>query len=75
MLVKSLCEDNHLDDLRETFNTLQSYSMKLNPNKCAFGVMMGKLLGFMVFQRGIKVNPKKIWAIMELEPPRTVKEV
>ena len=75
MLVKSLCEDNHLDDLRETFNTLQSYTMKLNPNKCAFGVMMGKLLGFMVSQRGIKVNPKKIWAIMELEPPRTVKEV
>ena len=36
---------------------------------------MGKLLGFMVSQRGIKVNPKKIWAIMELEPPRTVKEV
>ena len=75
MLVKSLCEDNHLDNLRETFNTLQSYTMKLNPNKCAFGVMMGKLLGFMVSQRGIKVNPKKIWAIMELEPPRTVKEV
>ena len=75
MLVKSLCQDNHLDDLRETFNTLQSYTMKLNPNKCAFGVMMGKLLGFMVSQRGIKVNPKKIWAIMELEPPRTVKEV
>ena len=75
MLVKSLCEDNHLDDLRETFNTLQSYTMKLNPNKCAFGVMMGKLLGFMVSQRGIKVNPKKIWAIMELEPPRMVKEV
>ena len=75
MLVKSLCKDNHLDDLRETFNTLQSYTMKLNPNKCAFGVMMGKLLGFMVSQRGIKVNPKKIWAIMELEPPRAVKEV
>ena len=75
MLVKSLCKDNHLDDLRETFNTLQSYTIKLNPNKCAFGVMMGKLLGFMVSQRGIKVNPKKIWAIMELEPPRTVKEV
>ena len=75
MLVKSLCKDNHLDDLRDTFNTLQSYTMKLNPNKCAFGVMMGKLLGFMVSQRGIKVNPKKIWAIMELEPPRTVKEV
>ena len=49
--------------------------MKLNSNKCAFGVTTGKFLGFMVSQRGIKVNPKKIWVIMELESPRTVKEV
>ena len=32
-------------------------------------------MGFMVSQRGIEVNPEKIRAIMELEPPRTVKEV
>ena len=75
MLVKSLRENDHLDDLSETFNTLRSYNMKLNPNKCAFGVTAGKFLGFMVSQRGIKVNPKKIQAIMELEPPKTVKEV
>ena len=31
MLVKSLHEEDHLDDLRETFNTLRSYNMKLNP--------------------------------------------
>ena len=49
--------------------------MKLNPNKCAFGVMAGKFLGFMVSQRGIEVNPEKIRAIMELEPPMTAKEV
>ena len=75
MLVKSLHEDDHLDDLRETFDTLRSYNMKLNPNKCAFGVTAGKFLGFMVSQRGIEVNPEKIRAIMELEPPRTVKEM
>ena len=75
MLVKSLRENDHLDDLSETFNTLRSYNMKLNPNKCAFGVTAGKFLGFMVSQRGIKVNPKKIQAIMDLEPPKTVKEV
>ena len=38
MLVKSKEEEDHLDDLRETFNTLRQYSMKLNPSKCAFGV-------------------------------------
>ena len=75
MLVKSLHEDDHLGDLHETFNTLRSYNMKLNSNKCAFGVTAGKFLGFMVSQRGIEVNPKKIWAIMELESPRTIKEV
>ena len=75
MLVKSLSEDDHLSDLRETFDTLRTYNMKLNPSKCAFGVTAGKFLGFMVSQRGIEVNPEKIQAIIELEPPRTVKEV
>ena len=75
MLVKSLHEVDHLDDLRKTFDTLRSFKMKLNPNKCAFGVTAGKFLGFMVSQRGIEVNPEKVRAIMELEPPRTVNEV
>ena len=48
MLVKSREEENHLDDLEETFNTLRQYSMKLNPTKCAFGVSFRKFLGFMV---------------------------
>ena len=75
MLVKSLRKYDRLDDLRETFNTLRSYNMKLNPNKYAFGVTAGKFLGFMVSQRGIEVNLEKIWAIMELEPLKMVKEV
>ena len=75
MLVKSLRENDHLDDLRETFNTLRSYNMKLNPSKCVFGVTAGKFLGFMVSQRSIEVNPEKVRAIIELGPPRTVKEV
>ena len=66
MIVKSLHEEDHLDNLRETFNTLQSYNMKLNPNKFTFGVTAGKFLGFMVSQRGIEVNLEKIRAIMEL---------
>ena len=75
MLVKSLCEDDHLDDLRETFDTLRSYNMKPNPNKCAFRVTAAKFLGFMVSQRGIEVNLEKIRAIMELEPLKTIKEM
>ena len=75
MLVKSPHEDDHLGDLCETFNTFWLYNMKLNLGKCAFGVMTGKFLGFMVSQRGIEVNPEKVRAIIELEPLRTVKEV
>ena len=62
MLVKSQLENDHLDDLKETFDTFHSYNMKLNPSKCTFGVTAGKFLGFMVSQRGIKVNPDKIQA-------------
>ena len=48
MLVKSKEEENHLDDLKETFNILRQYSMKLNPSKCAFRVSSGKFIDFMV---------------------------
>ena len=48
MLVKSRKEKDHLDDLRETFNTLRQYHIKLNPSKCAFRVSSGKFLGFIV---------------------------
>ena len=75
MLVKSIREDDHLNNLKETFNTLRSYNMKLNPNKCVFGVTVGKFLRFMVSQRGVEVNLDKIKAIMELTPPKIVKEV
>ena len=75
MLVKSRRKEDHLDDLKETFDTFHSYNMKLNPGKCAFGVTAGKFLGFMVSQRGIEANPDKIWTIIKMTPPRNVKEV
>ena len=75
MLVKSLDEEKHLDDLKETFDTLRRHQMKLNPSKCAFRVSSGKFLGFMVSQRGIESNPDKIQAILDMEPPKNIKEV
>ena len=68
MLVKRLDEGKHLDDLQETFNTLRRYNMKLNPSKCAIGVVSGKFLGFMVLHRGIEANPEKIKAIIDMKP-------
>ena len=75
MLVKCIQEDDHLNDLQETFDTLRSYNMKLNPSKCAFGVTIEKFLGFMVSQKGIEVNSEKIQAIIELTLLKIIKEV
>ncbi|XP_050277987.1 uncharacterized protein LOC126719481 [Quercus robur] len=75
MLVKSKEELKHLDDLEETFATLKKHQMKLNPSKCAFGVASGKFLRFMVSQRGIEANPKKVRAIIDMASPKTVKDV
>uniref|UniRef100_A0A2N9IG75 Reverse transcriptase domain-containing protein n=1 Tax=Fagus sylvatica TaxID=28930 RepID=A0A2N9IG75_FAGSY len=75
MLVKSKKDEDHLADLKETFQALRRYNMKLNPAKCVFGVSSGKFLGFMVSQRGIEANPDKIKAILEMSPPKIVKKV
>ena len=75
MLVKSLDKERHLDDIQVTFDTLRQYNMKLNSSKCAFGVSSSKFLGFMVSHRGIEANPDKIQAILNIEPPRNIKEV
>ena len=75
MLVKSKKEDPHLNDLREMFETLHLYRMKLNPSKCVFGVSSGKFFRFMVSQRDVEAYPNKIQAILEMSPPKNVKEV
>uniref|UniRef100_A0A2N9J155 Uncharacterized protein n=1 Tax=Fagus sylvatica TaxID=28930 RepID=A0A2N9J155_FAGSY len=75
MLAKTKDEENHLEDLEETFETLCQYHMKLNPSKCVFGVSSGKFLRFMVSQRGIEANQDKIKAVLEMTPPMTIKEV
>ncbi|KAL0292427.1 UNVERIFIED_CONTAM: hypothetical protein Sradi_6989800 [Sesamum radiatum] len=74
MLVKSR-EEVHLKDLKHAFGIMRAYGMKLNPNKCTFGVRGGKFLGYMVSERGIEANPEKIEAIAGLQSPKTLKEV
>ena len=69
VLVKSKEEEHHLDNLKETFETLRLYGMKLNPSKCVFGVSSRKFLSFMVSQRGVEANLDKNQAILEIKPP------
>jgi hypothetical protein len=49
--------------------------MMFNPKKCMFGMSSDKLLGYMVSSRGIDVNPKKVEAIENLQPPQTRKDI
>ncbi|XP_074290938.1 uncharacterized protein LOC141617671 [Silene latifolia] len=74
IIVKSKERGGHLGALGKFFQRLRKYNMRLNPQKCAFGVTSGKLLAHIVSHRGIKVNPTKIKAIMEMPRPKTEKE-
>ena len=75
ILVKSLKKENHVTDLREMFALLRRYNMKLNPAKCAFGVGSGKFLGFMVNHRGIEAKPSIVQVLLDLQSPKTVKDI
>jgi len=75
MIVKAKEREGHLPALRKFFERIRKYRMRLNPQKCTFGVTAGKMLGFMITTRGIEVDPSKIKAILEMAPPRTEKEV
>ncbi|KAM1551787.1 hypothetical protein ACFX10_043872 [Malus domestica] len=75
MLVKSKHADQHIANLSETFTILKRYRIRLNPNKCAFGIGSAKFLGFMISQRGIEANPKKIKAILNMKEPVTSKDI
>ena len=54
---------------------LRRFNIKLNPEKCVFGVPKGKLLGYIMSKRGIKANPKKITAISNMGPIHNIKGV
>ena len=74
-MVKSKTREEHVLHLKEVFQLLRKYDMKLNPSKCAFGVSAGKFLGFMVSQRGIEVSPDQVKAVMETPPLKNKKEL
>ena len=64
-----------LADLKETFDNLRRFQMKLNPEKCVFGVPAGQLLGYLVSARGIEANPEKIAAIDNMRQPRSIEDI
>jgi hypothetical protein len=68
-------EESLIGDLKETFDNLDRYKLKLNPTKYSFGVSAGQLLGFLVSTRGIEANLEKIQAIVTMGKPAKLHEV
>jgi hypothetical protein len=75
VVIKSLDHESHLDDVRKTLECTRKHGLKMNPNKCAFGVSAGKFLGFLVHEGGIEVDKKSMKAIDEVVPPTNLKEL
>ena len=75
MIVKSRGRSNHLLALERFFEMIRQFRLRLNPKKCTFGVIYGKLLGYMVNKRGTEVDPDKIKVIFDMPVPRTEREV
>lgn len=71
IIVKSKTSKDHLMDLKKLFEGLRKYNLKLNPAKCGFRSPVGKLLGFIINKRGIKIDPAKIKTIREMPIPMT----
>jgi hypothetical protein len=75
IVVKSIQRRDHISDLAETFANLRAADLRLNPEKCVFGIHKGKVLGCLVSTKGIEVNPDKIKVLIEMQDPVSVKDV
>jgi hypothetical protein len=75
IVIKTRKASDLLSDLEATLSCLKAKSVKLNPEKCVFGVPRGMLLGFIVSKRGIEANPEKIAAITNMGPIKDLKGV
>eukprot|EP00253_Pinus_taeda_P025084 PITA_25084 len=71
----SKSDQKHLKHLRQIFITCRKYGISLNPKKSLFGLEEGKLLGHIISKDGIRIDPDRIQAILEMPHPRNIKEL
>jgi hypothetical protein len=75
IVVKTRKAVDLVNDLRVAFDCLRANGVKLNPEKCVFGVPRGMLLGYIVSQRGIEPNPEEVTALERMGLIRDLKGV
>jgi hypothetical protein len=73
IVIKSLDHESRLAGVGKTLECTRKQGLKMNPNKCAFGVSTGEFLGFLVHEGGIEVGNKSMKAIDEVVPPTNIK--
>ena len=75
IVIKLAGLSHHLADLRLALERMHQYGLKMNPLKCAFGVSAGKFLGFIIHEKDIEVDPKRIEAMKKVEAPACKKDL
>ena len=75
MIVKSRDRTDHSAVLQRFFERIRQFRLRLNPKKCTFVVTSRKLLGHIVSERGIEVDPENIRAILDMSALRTKREI
>ena len=75
IVIKSAGLDHHLADLRLALERMRRYGLKMNPLKCAFSVLAGKFLGFIIHEKGIEIDPKRVEAMKKVEAPTCKKDL
>jgi hypothetical protein len=75
LIARSKKRTQHIDDLQIVLQRCHQYNIHLNPLKCVFCVTAGCLLGFIISQSGITMDPLKVQAITEIPPPRNLRQL
>ena len=75
MLIFGNSQAEHDDRLNEVLKRIESAGVTLNLNKCEFSKSKLKFLGHIINKDGVKADPAKIWAILDMQPPRNVPEM
>jgi hypothetical protein len=75
IVVKSADLDFHMINLCLAFEKMRQYGLKMNPQKCAFGVLIGKFLGFIIHEHSIEIDPKRVESMKKIKAPTCKKEL
>ena len=75
LIVTSGIFEEHLLEVEKVRQRLEKVGLKCKIDKCKFAVPEVEYLGYIITREGVKPDPKKIRAILDLERPQDKKQV